>query len=78
MPTVLLQSGFRFFFYSNENDEPIHIHVKKGNAEGKIWLEPLVEIAYLLRFTNGEEREIMDIVSNNEELFKQKWNEHFH
>ena len=78
MPTVLLQSGFRFFFYSNENDEPIHIHVKKGNAEGKIWLEPLVEIAYLLRFTNGEEREIMDIVSNNEELLKQKWNEHFH
>jgi len=36
MPTVLLINGFRFFFYSNENNEPIHIHVTKGNAEGKI------------------------------------------
>ena len=78
MPTVLLQNGFRFFFYSNENEEPIHVHVKKGNAEGKIWLEPVVETAYFLRFTNSEEREIMNIVKVNFELFKQKWNEHFH
>ncbi|MBO9684061.1 MAG: DUF4160 domain-containing protein [Flavisolibacter sp.] len=40
MPTLLNEKGFRFFFYSNENSEPIHIHVKKGQAEGKIWLEP--------------------------------------
>jgi hypothetical protein len=26
MPTVLLLNGFRFFFYSNENNEPVHIH----------------------------------------------------
>ena len=44
MPTILLLEGFRFFFYSNENDEPAHIHVKKGDAEGKIWLEPDLEI----------------------------------
>ena len=40
MPTVLLKDGFRFFFYSDEGSEPAHIHVKKGDAEGKIWLEP--------------------------------------
>ena len=39
MPTLLLLNGFRFFFYSNENTEPIHVHVKKGDATGKIWLE---------------------------------------
>jgi hypothetical protein len=49
MPTVLLLKGLRFFFYSNENSEPIHIHVTKGGAEGKIWLEPVIEIAYLHR-----------------------------
>lgn len=48
MPTVLLINGFRFFFYSNENDEPMHIHVKKGNADGKIWLEPQIEIAFYM------------------------------
>jgi hypothetical protein len=36
MPTVLIEQGFRFFFWSNENDEPMHIHVEKGGAEGKI------------------------------------------
>lgn len=36
-------SGFSFI----ENDEPIHIHVKKGSAEGKIWLEPHCLIAFL-------------------------------
>ncbi len=45
MPTVLLINGFRFFFYSNENNEPVHVHVTKGNADGKIWLEPVLNIA---------------------------------
>jgi hypothetical protein len=44
MPTVLLINGFRFFFYSNENNEPAHIHVTKANADGKIWLEPVLNI----------------------------------
>lgn len=40
MPTILFINGFRFFFYSNENNEPAHIHVKKADAEAKIWLAP--------------------------------------
>jgi hypothetical protein len=47
MPTLLLLNRFRFFFYSNENDEPIHVHVTKGEAAGKIWLEPSMRVAYL-------------------------------
>jgi len=35
--------GIRFYFYSNENNEPPLIHVSKGD---KIWLYPEVEIAY--------------------------------
>lgn len=49
--SVLLLNGFRFFFYSNENNEPIHIHIEKGNATGKVWLDPLIEIAYMRDFT---------------------------
>jgi Domain of unknown function (DUF4160) len=30
MPTILRINGYRFFFYSNENDEPAHVHVEKG------------------------------------------------
>jgi hypothetical protein len=56
MPTVLFKSGFRFFFYSNENDEPAHIHVRKGQGEGKVWLLPKLEIAWTKHFTLKEEK----------------------
>ncbi|MEQ8955495.1 MAG: DUF4160 domain-containing protein [Gammaproteobacteria bacterium] len=35
MPTILLQAGWRVFFYSNEGDEPIHVHFRKGEIECK-------------------------------------------
>lgn len=38
MPTVLYINGWRFFFYSNEGNEPVHIHVQKGEKECKYWL----------------------------------------
>lgn len=54
MPTLLFIYGFRFFFYSNENNEPIHVRIEKGNANGKVWLEPGIEIAYMYGFNNKE------------------------
>lgn len=39
MPTILLVAGWRFFFYSNEGNEPIHIHCQKAEAEAKFWLD---------------------------------------
>jgi hypothetical protein len=77
MPTLLVTHGFRFFFYSNETDEPVHVHVTKGDAAGKVWLEPQLEIMYLRGFTNAEEKRILQIVEANSELFKEKWHEHF-
>jgi hypothetical protein len=77
MPTVLRQDGFRFFFYSNENDEPAHVHVEKGDAEGKIWLMPKTEIAYLNGFSSSEVKQIAVIVFEFSEQFKTKWNGHF-
>jgi len=45
MPSVLVKDGYRFFFWSNENDEPAHIHVTKGGNEAKFWLSP-IEFVY--------------------------------
>jgi hypothetical protein len=77
MPTLLRLNGVRYFFYSNENSEPIHIHVVKGNATGKIWLEPSIQIDYLAGFNNSEEKDIFETVERNYETFKMKWNEYF-
>lgn len=77
MPTVLFINGFRFFFYSNENNEPVHIHVNKAEANGKIWLEPSISIAYMYGFNKSEEKEILHITTANYQQFKNKWNEYF-
>ena len=41
MPTILREAGFRFYFYSRENDEPPHIHVEHGDKLAKYWLDPV-------------------------------------
>ena len=43
VPKVLLDFlGYTFYFYSNENGEPIHIHVSKGRPSensAKFWIK---------------------------------------
>ena len=38
MPTLLIQDGFKFFFYANEH-LPRHIHVTRGDDFAKVDLE---------------------------------------
>ena len=42
MPTVMQIGRYRFFFFSNENREPAHVHIKAASDEAKFWLEPVV------------------------------------
>ncbi len=41
MPTVFRIDGYRFFFYSLENNEPPHIHIEAGENVAKYWLHPV-------------------------------------
>ncbi len=75
MPTLLLLLGYRFFFYSNEGSEPVH--VVKAEKSAKVWLTPTIEIAYMNGFNSKEENEIMQIIADNSEMFKTKWHEYF-
>ncbi len=76
MPTVLLIKGYRLFFFSNEGNEPVHIHIEKAERYAKFWLEPLcVVINY--GFTGKELREISEIIEKNEIIIREKWNEYF-
>jgi hypothetical protein len=76
MPTVLSIGPFRFFFYSNENGEPAHIHIQRENMLAKFWLKP-VTLAGSTRFSRIELRKLQQLVAENKEVFLEAWNEHF-
>ncbi|GAB4018451.1 DUF4160 domain-containing protein [Spirosoma koreense] len=77
MPVVLIINGYKFRFYSNENDEPPHIHVSKGGGKAKYWLTPSVNEEYSYGFTVRERREIRELVAANSTLLIEKWNDYF-
>jgi hypothetical protein len=76
MPTVLRVGRFRFFFFSNESQEPPHIHVKAAENEAKFWLEP-VSLAFNYGFRGRELSEIGGLVTQHRAEFLEAWNEHF-
>ena len=76
MPTILRIGPYRFFFYSNENGEPAHIHIQRDQAMAKFWLSP-VALASSTRFSARELRELKKHVTQNRDQFLEAWNEYF-
>ena len=79
MPVVFRYKGYRFFFFSNEGDprEPLHIHVRKGEAVAKFWLLPRPTLAESYAMTSSELRELSGVVLENKDSIERYWNEHF-
>jgi hypothetical protein len=76
MPTVLYIRGWRFFFYSDEGNEPIHIHVQKGDSECKYLLDiDLYEIreAYSYQMSSRDTREVKKIILQNFDEIVDEW-----
>ena len=76
MPTVLRIGAFRFYFYSHESNEPPHIHIDRGEATIKIWLDP-VEVAKSRGFRAHEIGGIVAMVDANRTLLLEAWHEYF-
>lgn len=76
VPTVLLIEGFRFFFFSNEGQEPPHVHVEVGDGHAKFWLAP-VELATMHRLKQQEVRRARLLVEEHQQAFLEKWREYF-
>ncbi len=72
MPTVLRIGPYRFFFYSNENSEPPHIHVEVA----KYWLEP-VQLTSSHGFRSHELTQLRALVIEHRERFLEAWHEYF-
>jgi len=76
MPTVLEIGPYRFFFFSNENREPPHIHVKAGENESKFWLDP-VRLATNHGFRLRELNEIERLIREHQAQLLEAWNGYF-
>lgn len=76
MPTVLHRKGWRVFFYSDEGNEPLHVHARKGDAECKFWLhQDLFEIEEVWShgLTPRLRREIRQIIYDNFDAIAEEW-----
>ncbi|MEI7455848.1 MAG: DUF4160 domain-containing protein [Nitrosomonadales bacterium] len=76
VPTILRLLSWRFHFYSDEGDEPPHIHVDTGDGECKFWLEP-IRLARSRNVSAVELRRIEGVVYEQQQFFKEKWHEFF-
>lgn len=74
MPVILRVDGFKFFFFANEGNEPMHIHVEKGEGAAKYWLKP-VRLARNYGLKAFELSRARRIIEENERLIEEKWHE---
>lgn len=75
MPDVARVGAYRFFFYSNERDEPPPIHVRRERKVAKFWLGD-VSLAKSRGFAAHELRELERMVVERRQQFLKAWNEH--
>lgn len=77
MPTVLRIGAYRFHFYSDEQQEPAHIHIDTPDGECKFWLDP-IRLARNKGVAPHILREIEKLVYEHQTFLKEKYNERHH
>ena len=76
MPTILNTDGYRFYFYSHEPNEPPHVHVDRGSASLKVWLNP-VAVARVQGFRSHEIGRILGMVRQRRAMMLESWHGYF-
>ena len=83
LPSLFVVCGYKVYFWSNENNEPIHVHVSKGKPTSnatKIWLTKAGECIVA---SNGSKipskdlNELTDIISAQFFLICSEWKRFF-
>ena len=76
MPTVRDVPGpYRFFFYSFDCNEPLHVHVRREKAVCKFWLAPIV-LSFNEGFAPAELNRIRRLIVEHRERIQEAWDEH--
>ena len=75
-PTVFRESGYRFFFFSRE-EERMHVHIISGDGEAKYWLEPEIELANNYRYKRSQLKQIESLIESHYDELTSAWQQHF-
>lgn len=75
-PTVLQRGPYRFFFFSSDRGEPIHVHVERERKTAKFWLEP-VRLEYNHGFSSTELSKVATLVQELQVQLVKAWYEYF-
>ncbi|MGA2053271.1 MAG: DUF4160 domain-containing protein [Opitutales bacterium] len=76
MPTILQILGWRLYFYANENNEPPHVHARKGDCECKFWLHREaydIEEVFAYNLSPRDTRQIRKIIFENFDYILERW-----
>jgi hypothetical protein len=74
MPEIFRKLGFVFFFYANEGNEPMHVHVRKAGGFAKYWIEP-VELDFSQGMKVNDLKIAEQLIVEHLGLIKSKWDE---
>ncbi len=83
MPSLFRIGGYLVYFWSNENFEPIHVHVCKGKPSPnttKIWLTAAggcILANNSSRIPAKDLNNILEIIAAQYFLIHREWKEHF-
>jgi hypothetical protein len=75
-PTVFRIEGFRFYFFSRE-EERAHVHVVSADGEAKFWIEPIVALAAYTGYSKKQLSRLQHIVEENKNEILKAWQKHF-
>ncbi len=83
MPNLFTVCGYKIYFWSNENGEPIHVHIAKGKPtpnSTKVWLTKAggcFVASNSGRIPKKILNELLEIINAQYFYICEKWKEHF-
>ena len=76
MPTLHLESGYAFRFFSADRKEPPHVHVYGNGGSAKLWLAT-IEVAASRGYNQRQLHQILAIAESRRNDFLDRWHEFF-
>lgn len=83
MPSIFVAFGYKIYFWSNENNKPIHVHVCKGSPTKnatKFWITSTGGVLLASngsRISKSDLNKLSKFISANYQIILQYWLSYF-